>query len=148
MDLPPLPAGVQPTDQPAAAPEDGVPGAGLHPSLFCERGCGSEFYRPDMRDRHQRHCSHALIGQVRVEDPDALEIFASDEEMEGSAPPTEPVSSLSCPPEGAARTRLWTPAAGGTSPRGPSRRRGRGSGGRGSPGWLAAAGRGRGGSSF
>ena len=96
----------------------------------CERGCGSKFYRPDMRDRHQRHCSHALIGQVRVEDPDALEIFASDEEMEGSAPPTEPVSSLSCPPEGAAQTRLWTPAAGGTSPRVPFRRRGRGPGGR------------------
>ena len=45
----------------------------------CERGCGSRFYRPDMRDRHQRHCSHTLIGQVQVEDPDALEVFASDE---------------------------------------------------------------------
>ena len=55
----------------------------------CERGCGSRFYRPDMRDRHQRHCSHTLIGQVQVEDPDALEVFASDEGLGGGTFPTE-----------------------------------------------------------
>ena len=65
------------------------------PELFpirpyaCDRGYGSRFYWPDMRERHQRHCSHVLTGQVQTEDSDVHEDFASDEGFGGSALPTE-----------------------------------------------------------
>ena len=78
------------------------------PELFpirpyaCDRGYGSRFYWPDMRERHQRHCSHVLTGQVQTEDSDVHEDFASDEGFGGSALPTE--QSPPAPPRSGSRS--------------------------------------------
>ena len=85
------------------------------PPYSCERGCGRTFYRADMRARHHRYCDHGLVATVHAEDPDALDVYASDQELEESEPAAEWPTPSASPAEATAWIGPGKDAAGGPS---------------------------------